>query len=165
MTALEFSHQIIGHKPSLTMFTRKFTHDDEYSKDLVQETILKALSNRDKFREHTNLKGWLFTIMRNVFINSYRKSKSFQKVSQEAGDYYIGNKMDSHTFNLPDKSYEYQELLDKVDELPEQLKTPFEAHFNGYKYHEISEELNIPIGTVKNRIFQARKLIQHQVAG
>lgn len=160
MTAIEFNHQVIGHQSSLAILTKRFTQDDEYSKDLVQETLLKALTNRSKFREHTNLKGWLFTIMRNIFINSYRKGKSFQKLSSEAGDFILSNEIDLHTFSKPDKYTEYQELLAKVDCLSDNLKVPFDMHFKGYKYQEISEELKIPIGTVKNRIFQARKIMQ-----
>jgi len=160
MTVLEFSHQIIGHESSLRLFTKRFTQDEEYSKDLVQETILKALISRDKFREHINLKGWLFTILRNTFINNYRKSRSFQKVNSEAGDFLINNEIDLHTFNKPDKYTEYQELLTIVRRLPGNLKDPFEMHFKGYKYNEISDTLQIPIGTVKNRIFQARKRVQ-----
>jgi RNA polymerase sigma-70 factor (ECF subfamily) len=160
MTALEFSHQIIGHESSLRLFTKRFTQDEEYSKDLVQETILKALTNRSKFREHINLKGWLFTILRNTFISNYRKGKSFQKVNSEAGDFLISNEIDLHTFNKPDKYTEYQELLAIVKRLPENLKNPFEMHFKGYKYDEIAEMLQIPIGTVKNRIYQARKTVQ-----
>jgi len=161
MTALEFSHQIISHEPGLALLTKRFTQDAEYSKDLVQETILKALTNRNKFRDNTNLKGWLFTILRNTFINNYRKGRSFQKVNSEASDFFIYNEIDLHTFNKPDKYAEYQELLALVKQLPDNLREPFEMHYEGYKYHEISEKLEIPIGTVKNRIFQARKNIQN----
>ena len=163
MTALEFSHQIITYKSSLLLFTKKFTKDNEYSKDLVQETILKALINKDKFMEHTNLKGWLFTIMRNIFINTYRKSRSFQQVSPEAEDFLLNKQIDSHTFSKPDKYAEYNELISKVDHLPDNLKIPFDLHFRGYKYKEIGDQLNIPIGTVKSRIFQARKLMQQLI--
>jgi RNA polymerase sigma-70 factor (ECF subfamily) len=160
MTTLEFSHQIISHESSLRFFTKRFTQDEEYSKDLVQETMLKALTNRDKFRQHINLKGWLFTILRNIFISNYRKGKSFQKVNSEAGDFFINNEIDLHTFNKPDKNSEYQELLTTVRSLPDNLKYPFEMHFNGYKYNEIADTLQIPIGTVKNRIYHARKTVQ-----
>jgi RNA polymerase sigma-70 factor (ECF subfamily) len=161
MTAVEFSHQILSHEQSLSLLTRRFTQDAEYSKDLVQETILKALTNRSKFRSNTNLKGWLFTILRNTFINNYRKGRAFQKVNSEASDFFIYNEVDLHTFNKPDKHTEYQELLTIVKLLPDNLREPFEMHFEGYKYHEISDKLQIPIGTVKNRIFQARKSVQN----
>ncbi|MFN8692627.1 MAG: sigma-70 family RNA polymerase sigma factor, partial [Cyclobacteriaceae bacterium] len=74
MTAIEFTHQVASLRPTLRLFTRRFTTDREESLDLVQDTILKALTYRDKFREDTNLKGWLFTIMRNTYINNYRKA-------------------------------------------------------------------------------------------
>ena len=165
MTAIEFTFKIAGLRPMLQTFTRKFTNDPEESMDLVQDTILKALTYRDKFREDTNLKGWLFTIMRNTFINNYRKNQRAKTSNDATRDLYFLNIEDTHTFNSPSKKFEYEDMWKHIHDLRDELQVPFKMHTSGYKYHEIAEQLNIPIGTVKNRIFHARKEIQSKLAG
>lgn len=165
MAAIEFTHQIAAMRGTLQVFTRKFTHNRNEGLDLVQDTILKALTYRDKFREDTNLKGWLFTIMRNTFINNYRKNKRAKISNDTTKDLYYLNVEEEHTFNRPQESMEFTEIWDNVNNLRDELLTPFKMHTTGYKYHEIAEHLNIPIGTVKNRIFQARKEIQKNLHG
>ena len=165
MTAIEFDSQIANLRSTLRTFTRRFTHDKEEALDLVQDTILKALMYRDKFRADTNLKGWLFTIMRNTFINNYRKSQRERTSTDTTKELYYLNVEDMHTFNRPGSSFEYEDIWKNVHELREELLTPFKMHDSGYKYHEIAEHLGVPIGTVKNRIFHARKEIQKKLQG
>lgn len=165
MAAIEFTHQIAAMRGTLQVFTRKFTHNRDEGLDLVQDTILKALTYRDKFREDTNLKGWLFTIMRNTFINNYRKNQRTKISNDTTKDLYYLNVEEEHTFNRPQESMEFKEIWNNVNNLKDELLTPFKMHTTGYKYHEIAEHLNIPIGTVKNRIFQARKEIQKNLYG
>lgn len=165
MTAVEFTHQISSLRPTLKTFTRRFTNDREESSDLVQDTILKALMYKDKFTQDTNLKGWLFTIMRNTFINNYRKNQRAKTQHDTTKDLYFLNVEDTHTFNCPDTRFEYKDIWKHVNELRDELLIPFKMHTSGYKYHEIAEHLDLPIGTVKNRIFHARKEIQKKLAG
>jgi RNA polymerase sigma-70 factor (ECF subfamily) len=165
MTDIEFAHQITRLRGDLRTFTYRFTRDREESHDLVQDTILKALMYTDKFRENTNLKGWLFTIMRNTFINNYRKRQRHLTINQDSKDFFFDSIEDDHTFNSPGTAYEYKDIWRHIDALREELLVPFKMHTTGYKYQEISEHLNIPIGTVKNRIFNARKEIQAKLAG
>jgi len=165
MTAIEFTHQIAGLRGTLQTFTRRFTNDRDESLDLVQDTMLKALMYKDKFRDDTNLKGWLFTIMRNTFINSYRKNKRSKTMSDKTKDLYFLNVEDEHTFNRPQESMEFKEIWRNVNDIREELLVPFKMHATGYKYNEIAEHLNLPIGTVKNRIFHARKDIQNRLQG
>lgn len=165
MTALEFDYQIANLRGTLKTFTRRFTNDREESNDLVQDTILKALTYRDKFRRDTNLKGWLFTIMRNTFINNYRKNQRSKTSHDDTKDLYFLNVEDTYTFNSPGANFEYKDIWNNVNSLREELLVPFKMHTSGYKYQEIAEHLNIPIGTVKNRIFHARKEIQNKLAG
>ena len=165
MTAVEFTHQIAGMRSTLQHFTSRFTRDRDESMDLVQDTILKALTYRDKFREDTNLKGWLFTIMRNTFINNYRRNKRNRTTKDNTKDLYFLNVEEPHTFNRPQESMEFKEIWKNVNNLKDELLLPFKMHTTGYKYHEIAEHLNIPIGTVKNRIFHARKEIQKNLHG
>lgn len=163
MTALEFNHKVASLQPMLESFTMRFVKDPEEGKDLVQETILKALTYRDKFVDNSNLKGWLFTIMRNTFINNYRKSKRAKTSHDDTQDLYYLNVEDTYTFNLPGAVYEYDEMLSAIDEIKDDFKVPFQMHVEGYKYHEIADKLNIPIGTVKTRIFYARKEIKKRL--
>jgi len=165
MTTIEFSHQIACLRGILKDFTRKFTSDKDESHDLVQDTMLKALIYRDKFRENTNLKGWLFTIMRNTFINNYRKNRRTRKVSDQAKEFIFQSKEDEHTFSRPHESLEYIDIWNNVDDLREELRAPFKMNCTGYKYQEIADHLGIPLGTVKNRIFHARKEIQKKLQG
>lgn len=163
MSTLEFDQKIASLHDTLEMFTRRFTKNQEESEDLIQDTVLKALTYRDKFRENTNLKGWLYTIMRNTFINNYRKSQRARTTHDDTKEMYYLNVADNYTFNLPDGSYEYNDIESAVNGIKEDLLVPFRMHTEGYKYHEIAEHLEIPIGTVKNRIFHARKEIQKKL--
>jgi RNA polymerase sigma factor (sigma-70 family) len=165
MTSAEFTHQVAAMRRTLQLFTRKFTSDREESHDLVQETILKALTHREKFREDTNLKGWLFTIMRNTFINNYRKSQRTRTIRHLWNNPYFSDTEDEHTFNRPQENLEFNEIWKNINNLKHEFLTPFKMHSTGYKYQEIAEHLGIPIGTVKNRIFHARKEIQKNLQG
>ena len=107
MTAIEFTTQISGLQETLRQFTYRFTRNPEESQDLVQDTMLKALTYRDKFRKDTNLKGWLYTIMRNTFINNYRKAKIAKTSTDNTKELYYLNVADSHTFNRPEKTLEF----------------------------------------------------------
>lgn len=164
MSDIDFSHQISSLQPSLHTFTKRFTRDQDESSDLVQETILKALTYKDKFKENTNLKGWLFTIMRNTFINNYRKTRRFKSVNDGKSSVTKGI-IDKNTFNNPASNYEYHDIWKHINSLSEELLIPFKLYTSGFKYHEIAENQQMPIGTVKNRIFNARKEIQKKLAG
>ena len=165
MEAADFTQEIISLRPMLKGFTLRFTRDRDESLDLVQDTLLKALLYREKFRDDTNLKGWLFTIMRNTFINRYRKAQRIRVDHDHTNEFHFLNVEDKHTFNLPDSQFEYRDIWKNVEQIKEELQVPFTMHASGYKYHEIADELMLPIGTVKNRIFQARKEIQKKLSG
>ncbi len=160
MTAIEFNTRVGSMYSSLELFTRKFTKDPDEAADLVQETLMKAFRYREKFRHDTNLKAWLFTIMKNTFINNYRKLSriNFQADTHEGG--YPLQVKDNSIEGAPENMVQYDELLEVVRNIKPEFRIPFEMHYNGYKYHEISEKLNIPLGTVKTRIFYARKELQ-----
>ena len=163
MTALEFNHRIIGLQPTLKLYTRRFTVDKEESEDLLQDTILKALSNKEKFTQNTNIKAWLYTIMKNTFINKYRKDSKTKTQLDNTKDLYYLNVADTHTFSSPGSGMEYKEIMALMNELKDIYLIPFKMYFDGYKYHEISEEMNIPLGTVKTRIFYARQFLKDRM--
>ncbi|MBL7851415.1 MAG: sigma-70 family RNA polymerase sigma factor [Cyclobacteriaceae bacterium] len=165
MTTAEFTAELTRLQPTLKALTHRFTYNKEESQDLVQDTLLRALTYRDKFRKDTNLKGWLFTIMRNTYINNYRKAQREKTSRDNSKELYYLNVEDEHTFNRPQDTMEFKEIWENANSIKEDLLTPFKMHTTGYKYEEISKELGIPIGTVKNRIFHARKEIQSKLEG
>ena len=165
MNVAEFRQQVAQLRPALRAFTFRFTSDREISQDLVQDTILKALTYGDKYRENTNLKGWLYTIMRNTFINNYRRSKVVKVTRDTTDELYYLNIEDQHTFRNPQSSLEFSEIWKNVNDIRDELLVPFRMHATGYKYEEIALHLSLPLGTVKNRIFHARKEIQKKLAG
>lgn len=163
MTALEFNHKLTQLQGTLKLFTHRFTKNEEESKDLIQDTMVKALTYKDKFVENTNLKGWLYTIMRNIFINNYRKKKRAKTTYDDTESLYFLNVADNHTFNLPDSKLEYNQVQEIINETKDEFLIPFKMYLEGYKYHEIADKLDIPMGTVKTRIFYARKDIQKKL--
>jgi RNA polymerase sigma factor (sigma-70 family) len=165
MDASNLTREILELRPILKTFTLRFTRDHDESLDLVQDTMLKALTYKHKFTQQTNLKGWLFTIMRNTFINQYRRTKRFRVNRDDSVGSYFLNVKDDHTFTSPEKRFEYLDIWKNVNSVREDILVPFKMFVSGYKYHEIAQHLNLPIGTVKNRIFQARKEIQKSLVG
>src|SRR6478609_4007278 len=121
ISAVKFTDQVSSLRPALKTFTYKFTNNKEESQDLVQDTILKALIYRDKFREDTNLKGWLFTIMRNTFINDYRKNQRAKTSRDYTKDLHFLNVEDKHTFNEPAANFEYHNMWDHINSLRDEL--------------------------------------------
>jgi len=165
MPSIDFTLQVAAMRSTLYSFTRKFTRDRDESLDLVQDTMMKALLYKEKFREDTNLKGWLFTIMRNTFINNYRRNQRKRMAKDITKDLVVLNVKEEHTFSQPQENMEFKEIWKNLNMLREELLTPFKMHVSGYKYHEIADHLKIPIGTVKNRIFHARKEVQKNLVG
>ena len=164
MSSGDFVYEIASMRPVLQDFSRRFTYDRDVALDLVQDTLLKALTYRSRYQTGTNLRGWLYTIMRNIFINNYRRAKRITFSSDPATEYKLLSLSDNHTFNRPTDAVEFKELWTSINNLRDDIRKPFKMYITGYKYHEIAEILAIPIGTVKNRIFHARHKMQHQVA-
>ena len=137
-------------------------HDDAY--DLLQDTTLKALDNEDKFTEGTNFKGWVFTIMRNIFINNYRRGARQATVVDTTENLYLLNIAQDSGMETPEGSYSVSEISDSISDLPKEFRIPFSMHVAGYRYNEIAEHMQLPLGTVKSRIFFARKKLQQRFA-
>jgi len=157
MTAIEFNTQLISLESKLSRFAMSLTSDKEEAQDLLQETYLKALSHRDKFIGYTNLKAWAFTIMKNTFINNYRKQQKENTYSDTTkNNFFINNSRDIAP-EKPDTEYFTQEILKHIENLPDEFKNPFNMFLSGFKYKEIADELDLKIGTVKSRIFFTRK--------
>ena len=136
--------------------------DDAY--DLLQDTTLKALDNQDKYAENTNFKAWVMTIMRNIFINNYRRTARAATVVDTTDNLYHLNLSQDSGFESPEESYGASEITMAINEFSDEYRIPFSMHVAGYKYNEIAEKMNLPLGTVKSRIFFARKKLQERFA-
>lgn len=157
MTTIEFSQTIGKMTKTLRPFAMRLTKDAEDANDLLQETAMKAFLNRDKFSDGTNLKAWLYTIMKNTFITNYQRMVRRNTFIDTTDNLHYINSSDALTENLAFSTFAMRDINQAIERLDENFKRPFLMHFNGYKYHEIAEQLSIPIGTVKNRIHIARK--------
>lgn len=163
MTTLEFNNKYQKLSRMLNAFAYKLTQDTERAKDLYQETTFRALTYRDKFRTGTNFKAWVFTIMKNLFINDYRKRVRANVIMDSTdNDYYIDSGKNV-VINQGDSNIMMDELTEILDELDDGYRVPFLMHYEGYKYQEIAEHFDLPIGTVKSRIFLARKELKQQI--
>ncbi|MGK7393158.1 MAG: RNA polymerase sigma factor [Candidatus Cyclobacteriaceae bacterium M3_2C_046] len=163
MTALEFGYSIDKMSSSLKPFALRLTKDVEEANDLLQETVLKAFTNRDKFTDGTNLKAWLYTIMKNTFITNYQRMIRRNTFIDTTDNLHYINSSDNIAENLAYSSFAMKDINKAIKKLDDTYKTPFLMHFRGFKYHEIAERLNIPIGTVKNRIHIARKELKDKL--
>lgn len=163
MSVLNFSSQINQLANILQAFAYKLTKNLDDSKDLFQETAFRALTNEDKFRHGTNLKAWLFTIMRNIFINNYRKKVKSNTILDATDNLHYLNSGSHSTANGAESSITMEELKKMVDALDDSIRVPFMMHYYGYKYQEIAEQLDLPLGTIKSRIFFARKELKTRI--
>ena len=156
MSTLDFQHQLVGLRHQLYYFALSLTHDRDNAHDLLQESMLRALTYSDKFRDNTNLKAWVYTIMKNTFINGHRRNKRtdnvMEHVERERERVSLVESPATPEANV--RMREIQGALGKLDVL---FRTPFQLHHEGFKYYEIADQLSIPVGTVKSRIHQARQ--------
>lgn len=164
MSNLEFNEVLNQNRNPLMFFALKLTTDEEEAKDLLQDTMLKALSYRDKLLTKSSVKGWLYTIMKNTFINQYRRDKKLTDIkSQMVHQGYVSTRS-SDVSMTPDKKMSVKDMEQAIEDLDDAYRIPFQMKLQGYRYHEIGEHMGIPIGTVKSRIFLARKQLTATLA-
>jgi len=163
MTSYEFNSKLSGLAALLHSFAYNLTKNSEDAKDLYQETAFRALSNRDKFQPGTNFKAWMFTIMKNIFINNYRKKVKANTILDTTDNQYYLNSGSHAAGNAAEGQILLKELNTMVAALDDSIRIPFLMHFEGFKYQEIADELALPLGTVKSRIFFARKELKEKI--
>ncbi len=164
MTALEFGYHIAQSSKSLRPFAVRLTRDTEEANDLLQETLLKAYIHREKFTDGTNLKAWLYTIMKNTFITNYQRLARKKTFVDTTENLHYLNAPSYVTHNGGEGNFIMQDIHRAIAKLEENYRKPFVMYFTGYKYHEIADMLRLPIGTVKNRIHLARKELKEALA-
>ncbi len=160
MTKIEFNTLVLRQASSLKAYALHFTHDADDANDLVQDTMLKAITYYNKFKEGTNLKGWLYTIMKNTFINNYRRFVKMSSFVTKTDEITSPQLSYSSTRNNGEQKFIMDDIKKALGKLTEEYYVPFTMYFEGHKYHEIADHLTIPIGTVKTRIHVARKLLK-----
>ena len=156
--ALEKS--LISLQSNMLSFAFRLTSDKEDAKDLTQEATLKVLSSFDKYYDNINFKGWVFTIMHNIFVNNYRQTVRNQTIVDQTENLYWINLAQNSASDSPEDAYSYIEIYKVLNTFNEEHRVPFTMHLSGYKYEEIAKKMNLPLGTIKSRIFFARKRLQ-----
>lgn len=160
MTQVQFNNTLLSLTDKLHKYALSLTSDLERANDLLQETMLKALTYRAKFTQNTNFKAWIYTIMKNTFINDYRRNiKTRNAFVDSTKDFQLLLSIDK-IYPTPDSIYSTQEIHRNIDALEDEYRIPFTMFLEGYKYKEIAEELDLPLGTLKSRIFFTRKKLE-----
>lgn len=163
MNTATFTQNLVNAQEDLLKFAYKLTADHEDANDLLQETSLKALDNEDKYTPETNFKGWVYTIMRNLFINNYRRIVREQTFVDTTDNLYHINLPRDTAYESTEREYDLKEMRRIVNTLPKEYRVPFSMHVSGFKYREIADKLGLPLGTVKSRIFTTRQRLQEEL--
>lgn len=154
----EFNALVLNNSDGLKPFAITLTRDFEMAQDLCQETLYKAFAHRDKYQPGTNIKAWLYTIMRNIFINDYRRAER-KKLVVDAVRYAA----QQQSYEGADKNIRLKEIYTALHQLPGIFKDASLLYLQGFKYNEIAEALGEPLGTIKSRIHFARKMLKKQI--
>ena len=164
MSTVEFNELLLNNTEFLKPFAVTLTRDSEVAKDLLQETMYRALANKEKYNVGTNIKAWLYTIMRNIFINNYRRKSKQTTIFDSSPNEFLLNYNQVTTTNEAEGALKMKDMQFAIHRLPEIFRNPFLLYFEGYKYHEIADLLTEPLGTIKSRIHFARKLLKLQIS-
>ncbi len=160
MSNQDFQEKLLALQANMLNFAYLLTSNREDAYDLLQDTTLKALANEDKFTENTNFKGWVFTIMRNIFINNYRRATRTTITTDSSENQYQLNQLQESDYQSPEDSYAIKEVNATIKTFPPAYRIPFSMHLAGYRYAEIAKQMHLPVGTVKSRIYYARQRLR-----
>lgn len=164
MSSQRFEKQLVEMQGNLLNFAYMLTSNRDDAYDLLQDTTLKALDNEEKYVDNVNFKGWVFTIMRNIFINKYRRMVRSATVIDQTEDLYHLNTAQDSGLSTPEGSYAEMEIHAAIDSFADEYRIPFSMHIAGYKYNEIAAHMKLPLGTVKSRIYFARRRLQQELS-
>ncbi len=163
MSIIDFKQLLLNNTEYLKPFAFTLTHDQERAKDLLQETFFRALVNKEKYHTGTNIKAWLYTIMRNIFINEYRRKAKQNVIFDSTPNEFFINSNNNAVVNTAITKLNEAEIWAAIDNLPEVFRKPFLFYYHGSKYQDIAIEMNEPLGTIKSRIHFARKLLKDYI--
>ncbi|MFT5749690.1 MAG: RNA polymerase sigma factor (sigma-70 family) [Ancylomarina sp.] len=156
MKTIEIKNQIIILEKHLKNYAYQLTMNKDDAQDLYQDTVLKAITFGEKFT-HNNLKAWALTIMKNIHINGYRRKLMQREWMSHELTSNRGILNVSH--NNPLSTQNYKDILEQLNRLDLSIGVPLRMFLDGFKYREIADEMNLPIGTIKSRIFMGRKIL------
>lgn len=162
MSNEDFQAKLMKIQDNLLNFAYMLTANREDAYDLLQDTTLRVLDSQEKYMDNANFKGWVFTIMRNIFINNYRKAGRTSAIIDSTDTLFPVSFLQESDLETPEGSYSAAEIIQTIQTFPDQYRIPFSMHIAGYRYGEISRVLGLPLGTIKSRIFIARKRLQKQ---
>ncbi len=162
LSSIKMEEELVSLQNNMLNYALKLTSNRDRARDLCQETILKALLNFDKYYDNINFKGWVFTIMHNIFVNNYRQALHQKTILDQTGDLLLLNL--PQVLNNAEGNYAYSEIIEAIHSLDKQYKTLFLMQISGYKYLEIAKIMELPIGTVKSYIFITKKRLQEILA-
>lgn len=163
MKDVHIVNELIALQNNMRNFAFSLTLNREEAEDLLQDTTLKVLDNQEKFTSNVNFKGWVLTIMKNIFINNYRRIVRNQTFIDKTEDLHHLNLPQNSGYDTPEGSYAIGEITKNINAFTDEYRIPFSMHIQGFKYEEIAQTMSLPIGTVKSRIFLARKKLQSQL--
>lgn len=163
MEKVEFTQGILAIQPDLHRFAYKLTSNRDSANDLVQDCMLHALDNSEKFTYAKNLKGWMYTLMRNIFVNNYRRSVREMNLMDDNYSINQQNLIEDVEGDRFEFAYDMKQLYRVIHSIPEDMKVPFQMFVAGFKYREIAEKLGLPMGTVKSRLFFIRKRLKEEL--
>ena len=163
MEKVDFTKGILAIQPDLHRFAYKLTADRESANDLVQDCLLQALDNQEKFTYSKNLKGWMYTLMRNIFVNNYRRTVREMNLIDDSYSINQQHLIEDEDADRFEFTYDMKQLYKVIHSIPEEMKVPFQMFVAGFKYREIAEKLGLPMGTVKSRLFFIRKRLKEEL--
>src|SRR6478735_3508627 len=163
MSNIDFNEMLVTNAEFLRPFAITLTRDNEAAQDLFQETMYRAIANKEKYNVGTNIKAWLYTIMRNIFINNYRRKAKQNTIFDNTPNDFLLDYNQVTTANAAESNLKLKEIKEAIHQLPDIFRNPFLLYFDGFKYHEIADMLGEPLGTIKSRIHFARKLLKAQI--
>ncbi|MDE6160753.1 MAG: RNA polymerase sigma factor [Muribaculaceae bacterium] len=155
-----FINKLLDMQGKLYSFAYMLTSNRDDANDLLQDTTLKAMDSEDKYTDNTNFKGWVYTIMRNLFINNYRRmARSCTQLDNTEDLIHLNLRQDSG-LETPEGAISVADINRAINSFSDDYRIPFSMHLAGYHYAEIARHVNLPLGTVKSRIYYARRRLQ-----
>lgn len=161
MTYLSVQQQLLNLQDRLYRHAIGITGNAEDARDLLQETSLQVLNKEDKYAANTNFKAWVFTLMKNVFINNYRRSVIEQRILKENMTTSFFAADDQVSILADEVNISISDLRQAIGQLDDKYKNPITLLMAGYSYQEISDKTGISVGTLKSRAFEGRKRLRN----